>query len=66
MSIKLLEEINRFDSFRFDKSTNSILNTQSIAKANIDQFLEIAHILDSNYISYEMTRSYDLKILGKR
>lgn len=66
MSIKLLEEISKFDSFRFDESTNSIVNIQTVAHADIEQFLEIAHILDSNYISYKMTRSYDLVILGKR
>lgn len=62
----ILEQISRFDSFRFDEQSNSILNQNSVAKADIDQFLEIAHILDSNFISYDMTRTYDLKILGKR
>lgn len=66
MSVKLVEEINKFSSFRFDKDSNIILNTKGVAKADIEQFLELSHLLDSNFISYEMTTTFDLKIIGKR
>ena len=66
MSQNLKEQISQFSSFKFDEETNMILNQNSLAHADVDQFLEIMFILDSNFVKYDMTRTYDLKILGRR
>lgn len=66
MSQNLKEQISQFSSFRFDEETNMVLNQNTLAYADVDQFLEIMFILDSNFVKYHMTRTYDLKILGRR
>ncbi len=66
MSQNLKDQISGFSNFKFDEQTNMILNQNSLAHADVDQFLEIMYILDSNFVKYDMTRTYDLKILGRR
>jgi len=66
MSQKLIDEINKFSSFRFDETTKRIRNTKSENMANIEEFLEIAYILDNHHIRYEIGNNCNFTIIGKR
>ncbi len=66
MSHKLIEEINKFSSFRYDETTKRVRNTKAENMANIEEFLEIAYILDNHHIRFEMGNNYSMKIIGKR
>lgn len=66
MSEILITEINRFNSYKYEPMTNRIVNLNGVSNADIDEFLEIAHILDANYIKYKFTTNIDIRILGKK
>lgn len=66
MSEILINEIKRFNSYEYEPMTNRIVNLNGATNADIDEFLEIAHLLDENYIKYKFTTNIDIRILGKK
>ncbi|WP_072681365.1 hypothetical protein [Arcobacter sp. LA11] len=66
MSEILVNEIGRFNNYKYEPMTNRIVNLKGITNADLDEFLAIAHILDSNYIKYKFTTNIDIRILGKK
>ena len=66
MSLKIINEINKFSSYRFDESDYKIVNTRTQDMADIDEFLEIVHILDNHHVQFIMGKNYSIKILGRR
>lgn len=66
MSQHLINTINSFHNYKYDQHTKSVMNLRTSTTADIDEFLEISYILDSNYIKYKMTTNFDIRILGKR
>jgi len=66
MSEIIINEINRFKSYRYEPSTKRVVNLKSCENADLEEFLAIAHILDSNYIKYKFTTNIDIRILDRR
>lgn len=66
MSEIIVNEIGRFNNYKYEAMTNRIINLRGISNADLDEFLAIAHILDSNYIKYKFTTNIDIRILGKK
>ena len=66
MSLKIINEINKFSSYKFDESDYKIVNTRTQDMADIDEFLEIVHILDNHHVQFIMGKNYSIKILGRR
>lgn len=66
MSEILIDELNSFSSYKYEPMTKRVVNLKGVSNANLDEFLEIAHILDANHIKYKFTTNIDIRILGKR
>lgn len=66
MSRKLISEINKFSSFKFDENNHQVINTRTKDMADIDELLAITYILDTHRISYIMSHNFSLNVLGKR
>lgn len=66
MAQHLINTINSFQNYKYDQHTKSVRNLKSSTNADIEEFLEISYILDSNYIKYKMTSNFDIRIIGKR
>jgi len=52
MSDLLKNKINTFSTYKVAKNSTNIINTKSLQEVNVEEFLEISHILDSFYFSY--------------
>lgn len=63
MSEIVIDELNRFKNYRYEPNTRRVVNLKGITNADLEEFLEIAHILDSNYIKYKFTTNIDIRIL---
>ena len=66
MSEIIVNEISRFNNYKYEPMSNRIINLKGISNADLDEFLAIAHILDSNYIKYKFTTNIDIRIIGKK
>lgn len=66
MSEMIINEINEFSNFKYEASTKRVVNLKGISNADLDEFLAIAHLLDSNHIKYKFTTNIDIRILGKK
>lgn len=66
MSEIIINELNGFKNYKYDSSTKRVINLKTPTNADLDEFLAIAHILDSNYIKYKFTTNVDIRILGKK
>ncbi len=66
MSEIIVSEIDQFNNYKYEPMTNRIVNLKGATNADLDEFLAIAHILDSNYIKYKFTTNIDIRILGKK
>lgn len=66
MSEKIIEKLSSFANYRYECDTKRVINLKSSLDADLDEFLEIAHLLDSNFIKYKFTTNIDIRILGKR
>lgn len=63
MAQNIKDEINRFQNFKFDDLSNSIVNLRKNFDADIDEFLAIQHILDNNHIAHKFERNFNIRIL---
>jgi len=63
MSQKLIDEINRYSCFKFDLNKNRIINLQSNENTNIDEFLGIQFMLDSNRVLHTFERNFEIQIV---
>ncbi|QKF81274.1 hypothetical protein CRV08_09700 [Halarcobacter ebronensis] len=66
MSEGVVVKLNSFKNYRYEATTNRIVNLKGVNNADMDEFLAIAHILDSNYIKYKFSTNIDIRIIGKR
>ena len=66
MSEILINEIDGFNNYKYEPISRRIVNLKGATNADLDEFLAIAHILDSNYIKYKFTSNIDIRILGKK
>lgn len=66
MSEIIVNELANFNNYKYEAATNRVVNLKDISNADLDEFLQIAHLLDSNRIKYKFTTNIDIRILGKR
>lgn len=66
MSEIIVNELSLFSNYKYEPATNRVVNLKDIPNADLDEFLEIAHLLDSNRIKYKFTTNIDIRILGKK
>lgn len=66
MSEAILNELSTFQSYKYEPMTNRIVNLRGVTNADMDEFLAIAHILDSNFIKYKFSTNIDIRIIGKK
>ncbi|DAB31869.1 MAG TPA: hypothetical protein CFH79_06860 [Sulfurospirillum sp. UBA11407] len=59
----VLEKLNHYKSFRYDTKTKSIVNLKSSEEIDIDEFLEIQHLLDVHRVSYRFEPKFIIRIL---
>lgn len=62
----IIDEINSFRNYKYEAMTKRVVNLKGATNADLDEFLAIAHILDTNHIKYKFTTNIDIRILGKR
>jgi len=63
MKKNIEDEINRFESFRFDASLNRVINLKKSVETDIDEFLAIQYILDTNRITHKFEKNFNITIL---
>jgi hypothetical protein len=63
MSDKIINEINQFQTFKFDKQNNRVINLKSKEDTNIDEYLEIEFLLDNNYIRRTYKQNFEIQII---
>jgi len=66
MSEMILNELNGFSNYKYEPITKRVVNLKGISNADLDEFLAIAHILDTNHIKYKFTSNIDIRILGRK
>lgn len=63
MADKVIEEINKFSTFQFDKQNNRIINLKSQEDTNIDEYLDIEFLLDNNFIRRRYEPNFEIQIV---
>ena len=63
MAQQIIDEINRFTGFKFDKQNNKIVNLKSNYETNIDEFLDIQYILDTNKVQHKFEQNFEIQII---
>lgn len=66
MSEIVISKLNHFRNYKYEPLSNRIVNLRGATNADLDEFLAIAHILDSNYIKYKFSTNIDIRIIGKK
>lgn len=66
MSELVIDKLNSFSNYKYEPMTKRVVNLKGVTNADLDEFLAIAHILDTNHIKYKFTTNIDIRILGKR
>jgi len=65
MNDLLKYKINSFSTYTVDKNSTNIINTKSLKEVNVEDFLEISHVLDSSYFSYTIDQHLNFIDLDK-
>jgi hypothetical protein len=63
MGLDIIRAINNHKTFRFDSESKRVVNTRFQEDTDIEEFLNIQHILDNNRIKYQFDKNFDIKIL---
>ena len=63
MADKIINEINKFRTFKFDKQSNRIINLKPKGDVDIDEYLEIEFLLDNNYIKRSYAANFEIQII---
>ncbi len=63
MAQHIMDEINKFSTFKFDKQNNRVINLKSKEDTNIDEYLEIEFLLDNNYIRRTYEPNFEIQIV---
>jgi hypothetical protein len=63
MSQKIIDEINRYSCFQFDKNKNRVINLKSKENTNIDEFLGIQFMLDNNRVLHKFENNFEIQIV---
>lgn len=65
MNKQLIEQINQFSTYRYDPLSGRIVNLQQGKLSDIEAFLELQHILDSNKVAYKFEENFQIHIIGQ-
>ena len=57
MGQKTIDEINNFSTFKFDTTTNRVINMRFQEDTNIDEFLNIQNLLDKERVLYKFDKN---------
>ena len=60
---KIINEINQFKTFQFDRQNNRVVNLKSKDETDIDKYLEIEFLLDNNYIRRSYESNFEIQII---
>lgn len=63
MAQMIIDKINTFITFRFDRIKNRVVNLKIDREFEVDEFLEIQHILDCNKVRYIFEKDFEIQIL---
>jgi len=63
MADKIINEINKYSSFRFCEENNRIINLKSREDTNIDEFLDIQYLLDKSKIIHRFENNFEIQII---
>lgn len=64
MAQQVINEINKFVTFKFDYTKNRIINTKANRELEVDEFLDIQYILDCNNIRYKFEKEFEIQIFN--
>ena len=63
MASHIIEKINQFNTYKFDEKTNKIVNLKGYEDTNIDEFLDIQFLLDTNRVMYYFKKHFEIQII---
>lgn len=63
MAEHVIKKINDFSSYKFDKQANKVVNLKDSEETNIDEFLDIQHLLDCNKVRYYFEKNFEIQII---
>jgi hypothetical protein len=64
MAQQVINEINKFVTFRFDYTKNRVVNLKINRDIEVDEFLDIQYILDCNKVRYSFEKNFEIQILN--
>lgn len=64
MAHQIINEINKFVTFKFDNKKNRVVNTKVDRDIEVDEFLNIQHILDCNSVRYRFEEGFEIQIFN--
>jgi len=59
----IIQEINKFRTYKFDEKRNRVVNLKNSASTNIDEFMEIQNLLDNNRIVHSFEKNFEIQII---
>jgi len=62
MAQNLIDKINSFNTFRFDRVQKRVVNLKDFKKTNIDEFLQIQYLLDCHRVAYSLEKNFEIQI----
>jgi len=63
MANHIIEKINAFSTYKFDEKTNKIVNLKGYEDTDIDEFLDIQFLLDTNQVMYYFKKHFEIQII---
>lgn len=63
MGLDVIRAINKHKTYWFDNESKRVVNKNFQEDTDIEEFLNIQHILDNNRIKYMFDKNFDIKIL---
>ncbi len=63
MAKHIIEKINKFSTYKYDEHTNKIVNLRDYEGTNVDEFLDIQFLLDTNRVMYYFKKHFEIQIV---
>ena len=63
MADNIIQEINKFRTYKFDEKRNRVVNLKNSDCTNIDEFMEIQNLLDNNRIVHSFEKNFEIQII---
>ena len=64
MAEHIINKINKFGTFKFDKQKNKVVNLKSGEDTDIDEFLDIQNLLDNNRVVHKFEKNFEIQIIN--